>query len=535
MRLKLALILLVIVLTPLALLAWLGFRVARIEKEAVQHRFHQLLLGKLRETRSVISDHLMQKEREHLKILRAVPIETTALRDLVRSRPLVRQIFVAQDDGIRIHPPLEGPLTASEKEFLRRTSEVWKKGALAELSGPPGETTKSEDGSLFNRSSHHGWYSWYWDSGLHLIFWWRSPAKQIIGFEVDRVRILADIIGALPDTDLFEPSLPDGRIALTDSTKGTLYQWGSYQPGKSEAPRVSLGLDSPLKAWNLSFYTSGAGFSEDIGRGAFLNLLFVLVAVGIALGGLATYFWREHSREMREAEQRVNFVNQVSHELKTPLTNIRLYAELLEDSLPEDDPRGERYIEVILSESQRLSRLIGNILSFGRKQKEKVRVQKSPGSVDVSIRSMLDLFCPSLDEKGIRVTTAYGADAEVRFDPDVLQQILGNLISNVEKYATEGKLMEVTSNQEADRTTITVSDRGPGIPLRQREKIFQPFYRLSNRTSDGVAGTGIGLSIAKDLAQIHGGDLVLLRTLQGASFQLTLHTPGKNRNDSADS
>ncbi len=74
MRLKLALILLVIVLTPLALLAWLGFRVARIEKEAVQHRFHQLLLGKLRETRSVISDHLMQKEREHLKILRAVPI-----------------------------------------------------------------------------------------------------------------------------------------------------------------------------------------------------------------------------------------------------------------------------------------------------------------------------------------------------------------------------------------------------------------------------------------------------------------------------
>jgi signal transduction histidine kinase len=290
-----------------------------------------------------------------------------------------------------------------------------------------------------------------------------------------------------------------------------------------------------LNAWNLSFYTSGAGFGEDIGRGAFLNLLFVLVAVGIALGGLATYFWREHSREMREAEQRVNFVNQVSHELKTPLTNIRLYAELLKDSLPEDDPRGERYTEVILSESQRLSRLIGNILSFGRKQQEILRVQKSPGSVDVSIRSMLDLFCPSLDQKGIRVTTAYGADAEVRFDPDALQQILGNLISNVEKYAADGKLMEVTSNQEPGRTTITVSDRGPGIPLRQREKIFQPFYRLSNRTSDGVAGTGIGLSIAKDLAQIHGGDLVLLRTLQGASFQLTLHTPGKDRNDSTDS
>jgi signal transduction histidine kinase len=113
----------------------------------------------------------------------------------------------------------------------------------------------------------------------------------------------------------------------------------------------------------------------------------------------------------------------------------------------------------------------------------------------------------------------------VEFDRDAVEQILGNLFSNVEKYAASGGRMEVTSTQQGTTTSIVVSDRGPGIPKGQEERIFAPFHRLSNKLSDGVAGTGIGLSIARDLARKHGGDLRVVPSAAGASFLLELQTP----------
>src|SRR6185503_4134452 len=105
------------------------------------------------------------------------------------------------------------------------------------------------------------------------------------------------------------------------------------------------------------------------------------------------------------------------------------------------------------------------------------------------------------------------------------EQILGNLFSNVEKYAAQGGLMEVTSRQNGSTTLIVVADRGPGIPRGQEEKIFDPFHRLSNKLSDGVTGTGIGLSIARELARKHGGDLKAVASDVGACFLLELRTP----------
>ena len=96
---------------------------------------------------------------------------------------------------------------------------------------------------------------------------------------------------------------------------------------------------------------------------------------------------------------------------------------------------------------------------------------------------------------------------------------------NVEKYAAGGGTMEVTTQQDGDRTTVIVADQGPGIPRGQEEKIFEPFHRLSNKVSDGVAGTGIGLSIARDLARKHGGDLKVVASNAGARFELEIQTP----------
>jgi signal transduction histidine kinase len=252
-------------------------------------------------------------------------------------------------------------------------------------------------------------------------------------------------------------------------------------------------------------------------------------ALALAVVGLAIYIFRESGRQMREAAQRVNFVNQVSHELKTPLTNIRMYAELLEDGLEDEEDKLRGQAQVIAQESQRLSRLIGNVLSFARQQRGKLTARRQPGKVDDVVRQVLDQFGPSLEDKGIEVELETGAPAEVLLDSDVVGQILGNLLGNVEKYAAQGGRVEIRTAQKEGQSEIWVTDHGPGVPTRARDKIFKPFFRLSGKVTDGVSGTGIGLAIAQDLARLHGGELSLEPRQVGACFKVSLSTPAKEK------
>jgi signal transduction histidine kinase len=112
----------------------------------------------------------------------------------------------------------------------------------------------------------------------------------------------------------------------------------------------------------------------------------------------------------------------------------------------------------------------------------------------------------------------------VHLDPDVLGQILANLLGNVEKYAAAGGRVDLASTQAGDRTTLRVSDRGPGVPSGDRERIFEPFIRLGDGPSEGASGTGIGLTISRELARLHGGDLSLEPSAAGAVFRLELAT-----------
>ena len=261
-----------------------------------------------------------------------------------------------------------------------------------------------------------------------------------------------------------------------------------------------------------------------------------LAVLALGVLALAIYFYREQAREMREAAQRVSFVNQVSHELKTPLTNIRMYAELLDRDLPDspadsDDNRLRRYLDVIVFESQRLSRLIGNVLSFSRSRRDALELHRQFGVVDDVVRRVLDQFQPALEAKNIRVDFMPAAPASASFDIDSLEQMLGNLVSNVEKYAASGGVLQVASSQTGARVQITVQDGGPGLPASEARRVFEPFYRANNRLTEGVSGTGIGLTISRELAKLHGGDLELLPCDHGARFRLTIECPPEARQE----
>jgi signal transduction histidine kinase len=204
-----------------------------------------------------------------------------------------------------------------------------------------------------------------------------------------------------------------------------------------------------------------------------------------------------------------------------------MYAELLETELGDDDhpdSKPHKYLGIINAESQRLSRLIANVLSFAHATKERLTLRPQPGNVDAIIARCVEAFMPALQAKSVAVKVVAQAGDQVQVDTEVLEQIVNNLISNVEKYAAGGAVLDIASARQGAQTTITVRDYGPGIAKRDKQRIFQPFYRSSSKLTDGVAGTGIGLSIALALARLHGGDLALVDVPKGACFRVTLHT-----------
>ncbi|MCP5114383.1 MAG: HAMP domain-containing histidine kinase [bacterium] len=520
MKPKLIIVLALIVIAPLAVVGWLGARIVRDQQVVVEHGLRELMLGQLRAVEAVLARSMENYEQVVLDEMVPPVTDIEELRKRTRESPYVLQYYLLDADGVLLFPPVRAPasLTTGERESLGRTSQIWASGALLGAEAEASPQSKLEEAALA------GWHAWYWGSGLQMMLW-KQDGEHIHAAEINRTRLLAELIAALPETDVLAPELADGRIRLVDSKDQALYQWGSFEPAEDAAPVATVTLGAPLGAWSLEYHAPGAVFGSAITGGFLLNLAAALAVIGGAVIGLTYYFYREQSRELREAAQRVSFVNQVSHELKTPLTNIRLYAELLEKYTDEQDEPVRRHLDVIVSESQRLSRLIGNVLTFSRKQRRALELHRRPGIVDDVLRAVLDHFGPALAAKEIHVEFAPAAGEAVSFDADAVEQIVGNLISNVEKYGAGGKHLELVSRQRGETTEITVADRGPGLPQRERQRIFEPFYRVSSAQRDGVAGTGIGLTISRELARLHGGELELEPSEQGARFRVTLHCP----------
>jgi signal transduction histidine kinase len=586
---------LLIVLTPLGVAGWLGLEVARDEQAVGQHQFQSLLQDRLRDVDSAIAATIQGVERSLLdEVLSSErtgisdpgkeldPAATDTLRALRRKEPFVRQVFVADDRGRLVFPPDDDTASADERGFRTRTRSIWQGSAV--LYAPPGQgpgpgqegsgevrpekehgqergqehgqdhvqtlaqATLADAGATRRpeqpRSSQgdtlvglaedhdHGWISWYWEEGLHLLFW-RRMGRGVVGVEVERVALIAHIVGKLPAT---QPE--DGRVVLVSSRGAPVHQWGPYEPASGDAPLATAPVRYPLDAWRLHHYVSPAQKQAFFGDTLRANLITGLSAVALALLAMAFLFYRDYAGKMRDAAQRVSFVTRVSHELKTPLTNIRLYAELIDTDLLDsellgDDDRIQRRLSVIIAESQRLTRLINNILAFSKQRQSQLKVHKTWIELHEVVDAVLDQFAPALAAKGITCSVKRGATRPVHADADAVGQIVANLVSNVEKYAAGGGALEVETRQQGARTVVRVADRGPGIDAAHRDAIFRPFYRVSDQLADGVTGTGIGLSIARELARMSGGDLVLAPSDAGACFELWLPTSEPSANEIA--
>ncbi len=517
MKPKLISVFFLIVLLPLGLLIWLGVSLTRTDRAQVEAQFQKVYVAGLIDIDTQIQKFVKDIETQTIQATNIPYLTSTSSRNIVRKNSWIKQIFVLNNDGKIVLPDTESMLTTGEEEFLERAKHILEDSQS--FFKPVSET----DNGL--RTS--GWRSWFWDQGANFIFWRKIENERILGVELRSVVLLSDLIAKLPDSGGDNSKLTNSRITLLDAGRNIIYQWGRYSTNETESPKASLPLSNPFNMWTLEYYASNPALSKSFGSSLTFNIVTGLVTLGLALVGLSCYYYRENSRQLREASQRVSFVNQVSHELKTPLTNIRLYAELLEENIPDEEEKSRNYLNVIVTESQRLSRLIANVLTFAKKNKDDLKLRLVPGIIDEVIQKNLEKFEPALSSKDVSIEFKDNAKNEVLFDVDALEQILGNLLSNIEKYAFTGKYAGVSSRQEHQKTIIEISDKGPGIPLKFRNKAFVPFERLSSKLNEGVSGTGIGLAIAKELAQKHGGDLTLSSGDGGSVFLIELETPPK--------
>jgi signal transduction histidine kinase len=244
----------------------------------------------------------------------------------------------------------------------------------------------------------------------------------------------------------------------------------------------------------------------DPDEGRFVYPLAGLLALSIVAGLYALY--RMAATQVRFAERRNDFVSAVSHELKSPLTAIRMHAEMLEDDLVVSESKRHEYYRTITRESERLTRLIENVLAFSRLERKTQKLQIVAGDVTPVIEECLAVLRPHAESHGARLEFEdRGGRTAVRFDPDALKQVLFNLIDNAVKYgSTESDpTIQVVASACDGGVSISVRDRGPGVEKDQLELIFEPFFRAEHELTRRTTGTGIGLSLVRELVVAMGG------------------------------
>jgi signal transduction histidine kinase len=287
---------------------------------------------------------------------------------------------------------------------------------------------------------------------------------------------------------------------------------------------ATAGFGAALPSWRVAlYYPHGMSPRAAIRRQATVfSVAFCLLLVVIVAGLVATY--RLMKRETEMARLKADFVANVSHDLKTPLSLIRMFGETLQLGRVTDEAARQEYYRVITRESERLSRLIDNVLDFSRLEEGRREYDIAPTAVEPVIRETLEAFDFVLGQQGFKVEVTVPPDLpEVPLDADAVGQALANLVDNAIKYSGEVKRLGIDARIEGEALCISVADAGVGIPPEEQPRIFEKFYRVGRSETQGRRGSGVGLALVRHVAEAHGGRVTVeSRPGEGSRFTLWL-------------
>ncbi|HEY3445444.1 MAG TPA: ATP-binding protein [Myxococcales bacterium] len=280
----------------------------------------------------------------------------------------------------------------------------------------------------------------------------------------------------------------------------------------------------------------GGEISEEIeflGRRPRRLLVHVARPRGDPPGLLAVFF---DVTDLRRLETlRRDFVANASHELRTPIAAVRSAAETLSDALREDPQASAGFVEMIQRNSERLQRLVDDLLDLSRIESRELELSAEPVALGAAAERVVSLFQDKAQRRGLRLSVQVPAELKpARADPRALEQVLTNLVDNAVKYCVEGAAITVRASPAGEQLELSVADTGPGIEARHLPRLFERFYRVDAGRSRELGGTGLGLSIVKHLVEaMHGSVSVESEVGRGSRFLVRLPladaAPGRSK------
>ena len=306
---------------------------------------------------------------------------------------------------------------------------------------------------------------------------------------------------------VFGPPLSGGEFTVGRPFATTLYKW-----------RLNVTLSS---AEELAANVEARRVLET----ALVGMSGLVVVAGIIVVLVAAW------RERKLSNLKSDFVANVSHELKTPLSLVRMFGELLQSGRADTDEKRAQYLQIVVNESERLGALIENVLDFAKVERGKAAYEFTDGDVGVVVARAVEACRLRAERESVTVHFSVAEDLPLAWlDERAIEIAVINLVDNAVKYAKDGGQVRVDVEHTAGRVEIRVSDRGAGIASEDRKRIFDRFVRGRRAQEEQIRGSGIGLALVKHIAEAHGGAVwVEPAEPRGATFVLTIQSKQARR------
>ncbi len=521
-----------LVLGPALVLAGAAFRLLSHEQERIRQNSTNTLMDQARFIARSI-DLSFETVQENL---------TTALIDIpskdLESRlitwehqnPLVRNVFIYHPEKGLEYPEKSMAATREERQFISRFAplfsgrlsfefnQISKEGNIPPVSSRKNLFALSRKPDPSPSPPGSGWIPWFSDNRLYLLGWVKkTKTGPVYGVELELMTLLSRLVSEFPDIDR-----PGTALVLMDGSGNPVHQSGSLKPDGEQRPAGRIMVSSHLPHWSIALFTDQA--ASGTGR-SFLIVSLVLVGILLAAiqsGGIL--ITRLTLEKIRDARQKTSFVASVSHELKTPLTSIRMYAELLRSNRVKDPKKQQHYLGVIIGETGRLTRLINNVLDLGKLEQGSKSYHSRAFDLGDFLDALIQTHTIRIQDAGFRLIKTFEPGRfPVNTDKDAMEQVVLNLLDNALKYAGQGRFIEFILAREKDQILLKIRDDGPGIAPQAKEAIFQKFFRTDNSLTASQPGSGLGLSIARQLIRDLGGDLTIdPDSADGACFTIRI-------------
>jgi two-component system phosphate regulon sensor histidine kinase PhoR len=353
----------------------------------------------------------------------------------------------------------------------------------------------------------------------------RSPEKKIAGFLIDAKSFITDVL----QSKLQQAAGEEFLIAVFDRRNQHIVF--------STSPIKITELREVKDLWLFPGYSIGIRLKgtsvEDVVRARTERNLILIGVLDILLIGAVWLVYRTLKKEMELVRLKGDFVSNVSHELRTPLSLIRMFTETLSMKRVQSEEKKQEYYETILHETERLTRLINNILNFSRMEAGKKQYHFEPMAVNDVVAAVLKTYTSHLEHEGFTTSVQLGEYLpDIHADHEAIAEAVINILDNAIKYSAADKFIRITTRQTENMIAVEVEDRGIGIEKHHHKKIFETFYRVSTGLTNNIKGSGLGLSLVSHIVNAHGGMIELESTPgKGSTFRLLF--PLMNRLNSA--